>query len=203
MNSMENITSRCIGCPLNGSFIGEEDCKSKSAEFCRHMEEFMSSDFYVFPPPQYALSQLTILYSVGMANFLLTYAVSHGYERTIAEDLYVLGLMSRIGCLNIPNGTDCEIKSTEIIMRNGLYVNKPEYAEAIANQEIFTDKPSIALQLLWLAHFCIAEDGCYVGFAENYKHICTAYKNGDVNETKLKNIIRIIDYLKINYPEYK
>ena len=136
------------------------------------MQEIMDADFHIgCPPPQHALYQLTILRSVGIANFLLTYAISHGYDSKTAEDLYVLGLMSRVGYLNNPCGNDFERRSSEISIRNGLYQHKQEFAEAIAYQATFVKQPSEILQLLWLACMCISAEGDYVGYMYEYEQI--------------------------------
>lgn len=204
MNNIKLNTRVCSDCPLNEQVIGKKSCKIKSSEFCCHMQEIMDADFHIgCPPPQHALYQLTILRSIGIANFLLTYAISHGYDTNTAEDLYVLGLMSSVGYLNNPCGTDFEKRSSEIAIRNGLYLHKQEFAEAIACQATFVNQPSEILQLLWLACMCISAEGDYVGYMYEYEQIRMAYKSNKYNKNRFRNVCKITEYLKEHYPDYE
>lgn len=163
----------------------------------------MISDFYAAcPPPSYALYQLTLLHSIGIANFMLTYAVSHGYDTEFAEDLYLLGLLSRIGYLNNPDGIAYEKRSFSIAIRNNVFQNKREFAEALSYQETFINNPSKPLQLLWLARLCISLEGDYIGYMNNYNYICEAYKSNEYDKNRFENNRQIIEYLSINYPDY-
>lgn len=170
------------------------DCSGKDAYYCNHMKTLLNVQFGVNTP---TLSKNKILHSMGVANFLYSYAISHNWDEETAENLYVTGLLHDIGYLNNSTGKNHAEKGAAILERNNY---APKYCDIIRNHGKIPDKISQKQRLLWLADLCIDNTGEFIGYEARYASICERY---DKNDTRLINIQAVINDLRHHYPEYK
>lgn len=188
MKATKYIREACTTCERY------QDCNGNDAVFCNHMTELMQSNFSSQPK---TLSQSKILHSMGVANFLYTYATSHYYDRKTAQDLYLVGLLHDIGYLDNHTGIQHGEKGATILERNGY---DKHYCDIIAHHGALTDVISEHQQLLWLADLCIDHQGNFIGYESRYNSICQRYSKTDYRR---QNVASIIQELRQQFPQYK
>lgn len=190
--SDSNSAVKC--CQTCNDCHNQNDCSGKDAYYCNHMKTLLNNQFGVNTP---TLSKNKILHSMGVANFLYSYAISHDWDKETAENLYITGLLHDIGYLDNPTGENHAEKGATILERNG-YAS--EYCNIIRNHGKITDEISQEQRLLWLADLCIDNTGNYIGYEARYASICERY---NANDTRLLNIQTVINDLRHHYPKYK
>lgn len=174
--------------------IGVTQCHADDAFFCNHMKQFLTEKYSNKPN---ILHGHRMMHSIGVANFLYTYAITHAYSNEIAEDWYLMGLLHDIGYLTNPTGTHHGKQGAAILSRNGY---SKQYCDVIKHHGLMSDTISKEQELLWLADLSIDHNGDFVGFISRYKNICKRY---GADDEKIKNVEPIIAYLQAHYPQYQ
>lgn len=157
------------------------------------LKMFINQQFKQHPD---ILTKERILHSKGVADFIYCYCkANHGNNERIHE-LYITALLHDIGYLENHTGIDHSKKGISLLSTIGIH---PDLLELIQYHGKYTDNPSEEQVLFWLADMCIGKDGHFEGYEKRYESILARY---DSNDKRLKDVNKIIDYLRIHFPEY-
>lgn len=157
------------------------------------LKMFINQQFQQYPD---ILTKERILHSKGVADFIYCYCkANHGNNERIHE-LYITALLHDIGYLENHTGIDHSKKGISLLSTIGIH---PDLLELIQYHGKYTDNPSEEQVLFWLADMCIGKDGHFEGYERRYESILARY---DSDDKRLKDVNKIIDYLRIHFPEY-
>lgn len=164
----------------------------KRLDAAKHLNAF-------YNPNRNLLNNNRLAHSIGVANFLYTYGLTHNYSAKDTQNLYLMGLLHDIGYLDNPSGANHAAKGSDILRRNGFH---QKFTNCIRFHGKVPEKQPISKnqKLLWLGDLCINHRGDFVGYHTRFQSISLRYKSDD---RRYQNVKRIIDILEKEFPEYK
>lgn len=157
------------------------------------LKMFINQQFKQHPD---ILTKERILHSKGVADFIYCYCKANHVNNKRIHELYITALLHDIGYLENHTGIDHSKEGINLLSTIGIH---PDLLELIQYHGKYTDNPSEEQVLFWLADMCIGKYGHFEGYERRYESILARY---DSDDKRLKDVNKIIDYLRIHFPEY-